>query len=1246
MLSPLLPRAEDLELWATTYEAVGQFPRLIRRLIAASGPFTQLSFPADDAVRFDGWDGIACAAERGPWLPGGVSGWELTCDARPRIGRKARSDYGKRTRNALGLTQAETTFVFVTPREWARKRRWVDARATSPWRAVRALDATDLETWLESTPAVHVWLAEVMGRRLSGITTLDTAWSEWARVSTPAITPAFLMAGRDEQAEAVRQWLTGDAGAYAVRADSPDEALAFIAAAADRGVAQDPLGNVLVVSDREAWRQRFILVPALEEPDANGAVAGGHIVIHALGPDEPFNGAAVRLSPLDRERAATALRAAGVGDVEAKSLASEAWRGLLAFRRQHAVNQAMRRAAWATAENATILIAGMLAGSWDSDSAGDRAAISELCGGRSYEEVEASLQVLAARADPPVRRIARIWTVASKMDLWTQLAGIAWPGVWSTFERLAVDISSERDPRLDLAPDAGIMAIATAGARAHSDRLRHGLANAVALVGSRGPEVLLSDGRSAEAVATTIVRNVMDRANDDATGTVWAAISDSVLSLAEASPAAFVRGIESALRGPAIQRLLPDPAREQTLFGPHVDYSYVAMALAMVAWDRTQFAAAGNALASLATRAPRNDRRQSPADYLVQVLLPWYPQTAASIDQQLDLLTRLQDREPDVAWDVLLKLVPNSMQTTTDTHHPQYRPWRASGPRSLPRSEWLRMVEGISSRLVQQAVAEPARLPKLLENYADLAPRAQGELREELARLDLAAPGVNRAAIADALREQVAHHRAFHSATWAMPAGAVDELEALLPALAPEDPVERSRWLFADHPDIESVCGEDYKHYDENLQRLRDQALTEIFAGRGLEGVEALVAVAASARAVGVGLARHDAVGNCDVIAWGRSDDPRKREAARTFFAVRVHLRGDELASAILEGTCPLPADAAGSFLAAAVPPRPAMWDLAARLGPEAEAAYWRDFYGWPETGEEATEAVSHLVDRDRPWAAIDLLGMEVHHRRPLDPEQAMRALSLAARTAPPLVGGMLGYSVAQILGALADQGVPDVTLAPLEWVFLRVLDHGDRQPHALHAMLASQPEFFIEVLSAIYRAEDQEAQEGTPEEGVRAAQAWWLLAEWKRPPGVGPDGTVDADCLGAWVRRARELAAEARRLVPADSKIGEVLRHVPPGADGLWPHEAVRALLEELQSDEIETGIQVEVFNSRGVVTRGSDGGQQEREIAAGYEAAAQSLSAQWPRTSAMLATLAAEFQAEARRHDVDARLHEEDWG
>jgi hypothetical protein len=398
MFSPLLPRAADLERWAGEYAAASQFPRLIRRLIAATSTFTQLDFPADEAVRFSGWDGLASVTTGCTWVPTGLSGWELGCETRPRLTKKATDDYTKRTADPLSLNKPDSTFVFVTPRAWSGKKKWVAARAASPWRAVRALDATDLETWLESATVVHLWLAEVMGRPLAGAGTIETFWSEWARISTPAITPGFLLAGREQQADAVRQWLAGVPGSFAVRADSPDEARAFIAAAADRGDANDPLANVIVVSDRGTWRQllllpgqRFVLIPEFDEADINGAIAAGHTVIHALGPDEPFAGDTQTLPRLDREKASAALVASGAREGEAKAWAAEAWRSLLAFRRQHAVNQRMRRPSWATADGARVLIPVMLAGSWDCESAGDKALLSELSGGRAYEDVEAEL---------------------------------------------------------------------------------------------------------------------------------------------------------------------------------------------------------------------------------------------------------------------------------------------------------------------------------------------------------------------------------------------------------------------------------------------------------------------------------------------------------------------------------------------------------------------------------------------------------------------------------------------------------------------------------------------------------------------------------------------------------------------------------------------------------------------------------------------------------------------------------------
>jgi len=49
------------------------------------------------------------------------------------------------------------------------------------------------------------------------------------------------------------------------------------------------------------------------------------------------------------------------------------------------------------------------------------------------------------------------------------------------------------------------------------------------------------------------------------------------------------------------------------------------------------------------------------------------------------------------------------------------------------------------------------------------------------------------------------------------------------------------------------------------------------------------------------------------------------------------------------------------------------------------------------------------------------------------------------------------------------------------------------------------------------------------------------------------------------------------------DQKIGQVLSAAPAGADGVWPCEPVRDVLEDVASREIGIGIGVAVSNARG---------------------------------------------------------------
>jgi len=197
-----------------------------------------------------------------------------------------------------------------------------------------------------------------------------------------------------------------------------------------------------------------------------------------------------------------------------------------------------------------------------------------------------------------------------------------------------------------------------------------------------------------------------------------------------------------------------------------------------------------------------------------------------------------------------------------------------------------------------------------------------------------------------------------------------------------------------------------------------------------------------------------------------------------------------------------------------------------------------------------------------------------------------------------------------------------------------------------LHRELARNPHFFVEVVSWVFKSQDQdeEPREVSEEEAARAAKGYELLHSWREVPGRKDDGSVEAVALASWIGEARKALAAGGRAAIGDQYIGRVLRYGPNDADNVWPDVVIRDVIEEVASEDLETGLEVEVRNSRGVTSRGlTDGGVQERKFVERYLGYAQAVTDEWPRTAAMLHRLAKLFEADARREDVTAELTED---
>ena len=185
-----LVTARDLDAWCKDLSSQSRLPILVRQLILATAPVTEITMPAREGVLLRGWDGLVRCPVADAHVPLGLSGWELGTSDAPRD--KAQRDIRNRTRSPQGVDRAVTTFVAVSARIWPDRERWRDARRRDGgWADVRAYDAHDLELWMERVPSAHVRISEMLGREPRDVRTPDGWWQTWSAQTDPALPLAF-----------------------------------------------------------------------------------------------------------------------------------------------------------------------------------------------------------------------------------------------------------------------------------------------------------------------------------------------------------------------------------------------------------------------------------------------------------------------------------------------------------------------------------------------------------------------------------------------------------------------------------------------------------------------------------------------------------------------------------------------------------------------------------------------------------------------------------------------------------------------------------------------------------------------------------------------------------------------------------------------------------------------------------------------------------------------------------------------
>ena len=887
---------------------------------------------------------------------------------------------------------------------------------------------------------------------------------------------------------------------------------------------------------------------------------------------------------------------------------------------------------WTQHPEATYLALTVLIGSWNEKTECDLEAITQLLD-ISYDEWLKKAREILLCPDSPLSLRNGIWKVVNRAELWSLLGSRILDQDLDTFRSLAVSVLNEPDPAFELPAEERYAASIHGKVLKCSHILRKGIAEGLAILGSQPESCANCSQGKAEATCALVIRELLT----DADWVLWGSLNDLLPTLAEAAPGEFLDAVEKAIR--------QTPCPFDELFSQEgsgiTGRNYLTgllWALEGLAWDEQYLVRVCVALGELASRDPGGQWANRPSNSLATILLPWLPQTLAPVEKRKVAVRTLLQEQPDIAWNLIIQLLPGQHQTSFGSHKPS---WRKTIPddweKGVTNQEYWQQTSFYAELAVDAAGQDTARLSVLIDHFDNLPKPAFDKLLEILASEPISKlPEEQRLLIWEHLTKFTNKHRRFSDAEWALPPELINRIEEVAEQLAPTNPFNLYQHLFSDRDfDLYEENG-DWEKQRKKLDTRRETAISEILQQYGAEGVIRFAESVSSPWQVGhaLGVIADDVCESTLLPHFLDEADNTRKALVSGFIWRRFYLKGWEWCDELDKSDWS--PEQIGQFLAS-LPFTKDAWDRASKWLQKDEREYWT------RTGANAYQAdgdlaiaIEKLIKHGRPHAAINCLERMRHAKQPINSNQCIRALLAALSSSEPSYA-MDGYHIVELIKFLqAEPSVNKDDLFRVEWAYLPLLDrHVGAAPQLLESRLANDPEFFCEVIRLIYRSkkEDQPSGEPTEDSKAVATNAWRLLHEWRTPPGTQEDGTFSEQRFTEWLERVKEICAESGHLEVALIKIGEVLIHAPPDPNGLWINRIVAAALNDRAADDMRAGYRTETYNSRGVHWVDPTG-KPEQELAEQFRRKAEDVeNAGFLRFAVILRELAEEYEREAQR-------------
>lgn len=886
---------------------------------------------------------------------------------------------------------------------------------------------------------------------------------------------------------------------------------------------------------------------------------------------------------------------------------------------------------------ATLSIIGI----WNEKKDHDVKIVEQLTGLTS-DALGTHLRQLMIEKSPYVTHRDGIWKIQNRESLVYACKGCFFDRMVERAFNLATEMLKQKNLRFDENNEFSIMVPET-GSFQSSESLRKGLIQGLCMLSSDSASFTACSKNTIKTCSFKLIRDVFT----DCDWIKFSSLYDVLPLVAEISPKQYLDSLEEYILQPNAELANLFPKKEASPLFSQSFINGIIWSIEVLAWDEQYLVACVRCLAELAAASCTDrDASEIVLNAIKDILLPWHPQTMASVDRQKNAVHTLQVELPDIGWAVIKSLLPSDRSMTGGTQKPKYL------IRNIPKemSVARKTVDELYRYYASIAVALAAGSASKMEDLTEYIDYFDGETIEQYL-LGISAvvpqwsdeekfPLWNK--LSDLKFRILMSNQGVASDTTPY-----KHLCSTIELMAPQENHVLYRRLYLSNYDADMLHEEDgfTAKWDEKEKEKRT-AILDLYTRYGLEAVEQFGLHVKNLHDVGYKLGQTLPTADMkNVIQKGYTKAITDTFLHATLQGHAIALGADTLLCVDLQNYSPeFISDVLSQIYISHD-----LIDVVHQLLPNNEMLFWNTIRLPVGIGAGGGLDLLYIVDRlleaHRAVAAINLCGRT--RRNPLVPDEKIaEMLKMAATTeSPETLDSYAFHSLIKRLQATKQLGIEE--LSEIEFIYLPWLNKtSSAYPRALYYKIANDPSYFCEMLQLAYKKRHEVAQTTdpshiAPELLKRLSQ---ILFKFCVIPGTDWDGNFHEDIFTSWLDEVKTWARDNDRYEVAVRIVGNGLSYASTDDDGIICELAIIKVLNAADAKEIRKGYHMGLFNQRGVHFVDPEG-KAERIMAEKYTRGADKVEHQgYSRYSELLREIASSYIAEAEQNALEDKLDSEE--